>query len=131
MAVEINWLEVAVGTAITFVLGGVWYGPLFGKTWQRAMGLSDEELKRTMGRTFAIAIVLAFISCANLSAFIGRDASVTFGLAAGAAAGVGWVATSLGTTYAFGRRPLRLALIDAGYHAVSFTAVGALFGAWS
>ena len=37
----------------------------------------------------------------NLAAFIGPKASLAFGLFAGAAAGIGWVAMSLGVIYAF------------------------------
>ena len=83
-----------------------------------------------MPRTFAIAFVLALVSAVNLAFFLGPTATLGFGVGAGAATGLGFVATSLGVTYAFARRPLALALVDAGYHAVSFTMMGALLGAW-
>jgi hypothetical protein len=127
---QINWLAVVVATVLAFVLGGAWYGPVFGKVWQRHMGLSDEVLKQHVPRTFAVAIVLAFVSATNLAFFLGPTATLGFGVGAGAATGIGFVATALGVTYAFGRRPLTLALIDAGYHALSFTMMGALLGAW-
>lgn len=127
---SINWLAVLVATVLTFLLGGVWYGPLFGKLWQRHMGLSDEQLKQGVGRTFALAFVLALVSAVNLAFFLGPSATVAFGVGAGAATGLGFVATALGVTYAFGRRPLVLALVDAGYHAIAFTMMGALLGAW-
>ena len=127
---NINWLAVLVATVLTFVLGGLWYGPLFGKAWQKRMGLADDELQRDMARTFAVAFLLALVSAVNLAFFLGPTATIAFGTGAGAATGFGFVATSLGITYAFGRRPLSLALIDAGYHAVSFTMMGALLGAW-
>lgn len=124
----ISWPAVGLAALATFLLGGLWYGPLFGRPWQRLMQLDDATLRRGVPRVFATAAVLALIAAANLAAFIGPDATVGFGTAAGAAAGAGWVATSLGTTYAFGRRPLALALIDGGYHAVAFTMMGAILG---
>ncbi len=127
---NIHWLAVVSATLSTFLLGAVWYGPLFGRVWQRHMDLGDETLKRNVPRTFAIAAALTFVSAVNLAFFLGPAPSLAFGAAAGAATGVGFVATSLGVTYAFGRRPSRLALIDAGYHAVSFTGMGVLLAAW-
>jgi hypothetical protein len=127
---QINWLAVFVAALLTFVLGGVWYGPIFGKAWQRWMQLDDATVKSHVPRTFAVAFVMALIAAANLAAFLGPNATVAFGTGAGPAAGFGWVATSIGTTYAFGRRPLKLALVDAGFHGLSFTMMGALLGAW-
>ena len=127
---SINWLAVLSATVFTFLLGGVWYGPLFGKVWQRHMGLSDEALKSNVGRTFGLAFVFALVSAVNLAFFLGPTATIGFGVGAGAATGIGFVATSLGVTYAFGRRPLPLALIDAGYHAVAFSMMGELIGGW-
>jgi hypothetical protein len=66
----------------------------------------------------------------NLAVFMGPKASLSFGLFAGAAAGFGWVASSIGVTYLFERRSLKLFLINAGYHAVAFTLMGAIIGAW-
>lgn len=129
-SIHINWIAVVAATVLTFVLGGLWYGPFFGKAWQKRMGLADEQLKRDLPRTFTVAFILAFVSAANLAAFLGPQATLGFGTAAGAATGFGFVSTSLGITYAFGRRPFSLALIDAGYHAVSFTLMGSLLGAW-
>ena len=126
----IHWPAVLVATLLTFALGGLWYGPLFGQRWRRLMQLDDETLASHVPRTFGVAFLMALVAATNLAAFLGPNATVGFGAAAGAAAGIGWVATSLGTTYAFGRRPLALALIDGGYHGLSFTLMGALLGAW-
>ncbi len=41
---QVNWLAVAVTAIVTFALGALWYGPLFGKAWLSAVGLKKEEL---------------------------------------------------------------------------------------
>ena len=41
---QINWIMVAVVTVLTFALGALWYGPLFGKAWLKATGLDPEKL---------------------------------------------------------------------------------------
>ena len=39
-----------------------------------------------------------------------------------------WVAASYGINYLFERRPLRLWLINGGYHVLQFTAFGLILG---
>ena len=43
---SVNWLAVLVAGIATFFLGAVWYMALFGKTWQRLHGYSDEKVKQ-------------------------------------------------------------------------------------
>ena len=128
-----NTLAILAAAVSTFLLGGLWYAPpLFGRAWMRECGFTEESLKRMggMGRIFGGSFMLALIMAFNLAAFIGPKASLSFGLFAGAAAGFGWVATAFGVTYLFERRSLKLFAINAGYHAVSFTMMGAIIGAW-
>lgn len=37
----VNWVAVVIGTIGYQVLGGVWYGPVFGSRWVAAMGYED------------------------------------------------------------------------------------------
>lgn len=115
-----------------FLVGGLWYSPvLFGPAWQRECGLTDEALKaRNPARVFGPSFLLALLMAFNLAAFIGPSATFGFALAAAFAAGFGWVALGMGVTYLFEGRSLRLWLIDAGYHTVAFTLMGAILGAW-
>jgi hypothetical protein len=88
--------------------------------------LRDAPMARIFGLAFVAALVMAF----NLAAFIGAKGDVAFGTFAGFATGLGWVAMSIGVLYLFERRSLRLWLINGGYLVVSFTAMGAILGAW-
>jgi len=131
--ISFNYLAILVATVSTFILGGVWYAPpVFGNAWMRESGFTKESLERMGGtaRIFGVSFVLEAIMAFNLAAFIGPKASLSFGLFAGAAAGIGWVATAYGVTYLFEHRSLKLFLINAGYHAVAFTMMGAILGAW-
>ena len=42
---HIDWLGVVLGAVAFFAVGGLWYGVLFSKLWQREVGMSDEQLK--------------------------------------------------------------------------------------
>ncbi len=63
---EIQFLPVLVCTIIAMVLGSVWYGPLFGKTWMRLIKIdpscmSDPVKKKEMQKKMMPAYLLQFI----------------------------------------------------------------------
>lgn len=129
---SLNWIAVLVAALVSFVIGGLWYSPiLFGKAWMAENGFVEADVEGEMGRIFGTAFVLSFIIALNLAAFLGPEATLGWGLAAGALAGIGWVAAALGILYLFERRSMRLFLINAGYHAVTFTVMGGILGLWS
>jgi hypothetical protein len=37
---DLDWLGVIVGTLVAMAVGTLWYGPLFGKVWSRAAGVT-------------------------------------------------------------------------------------------
>jgi hypothetical protein len=115
----------------SFVLGGIWYSALFAKAWQAAAGLSDEQVKGgNKVLIFGGAFALAFIAAAVFAMFLGPQATLAFGAAAGFGAGLCWVTASFGISYLFERRPLSLFLINGGYNTLQFTLIGAIIGAW-
>jgi hypothetical protein len=126
----VSLVATLVATVLGFVLGALWYGPLFSKPWMQAVGLSEEVLRRDFNpaKTYGITFVLGFLGAYVFGLFLGPDPSLTLGVGAGAAAGVFWVAMSLATNDLFERRPVRLMLINGGYHAVRFTLIGLAFG---
>jgi hypothetical protein len=129
---EVNWLAVLAATVAAFVLGGLWYSPvLFGKRWQAAAGLSDEQVNGgSPVLIFGGAFVLALIASACFAAFLGPRPELGFATAAGLAAGLGWVATSFGINGLFQRERASLVLINAGYHTLQFTLIGLILGLW-
>ena len=129
---DINILAVLAAAVSAFALGGVWYSPaLFGKRWQEAVGLSDEEIAAAnpavkFGLAFVLALVVAFV----FAIFLGPEPALPFAAGAGLAAGLCWVATSFGINYLFEQKSLELFLINAGYHTVQFTVIGIILGLW-
>ena len=41
--VPVNYLAVLCSAVVMMVLGGLWYGPLFGKQWMALMGIDPEK----------------------------------------------------------------------------------------
>ena len=128
---NINWWSVLVAALSSFVIGGLWYNPLFGKVWMREFGFTEEDLKkRDLPLTFGLSFVLALVAATILDMFIGHEAGLVFGTCAGFFAGFGWVATMLGILYLFEMKSLKAFLINAGYCMVTLSVMGAILGAW-
>jgi hypothetical protein len=129
---EISWVSVLVATVVSFALGSAWYSPvLFGKIWQKELGLSNEDISSSsMAKIFGTAFLLSFIGAAFLDIYIGKDSTAWSGMRAGLLVSVVWISTALGVNYLFARKSLKLFLIDAGYFVVFFVVMGAILGAW-
>ena len=126
----ISWLAIVVAAFLTFVLGGLWYGPLFGKPWMRASGMTEERARQgNMPLIFGLSFVLQLLAAFSLDMFIG-EGGTRFGVFAGSMTGVFFVATAFGVVYLFEQRPLSHWAVNAGYHIVSYTMMGAILGAW-
>lgn len=131
-SVQIHYPAVLAAALLGFVIGGVWYSPLlFARAWMLAAGVSEEQARAaSRGRVFGLAALAQLVIAFNLAAFIGPKASLGFGVFAGLAAGLGWVAMSLGVIYLFEQRSLKLWLINSGYQVVTYTLMGAVIGVW-
>lgn len=128
---QVNWLAVLAAALASFLLGGLWYSALFAKAWQALVGMDDAKMRGgNKALIFGGAFVLAFVAAAVFAMFLGPKASLPFGAAAGFGAGLCWVTASFGINDLFERRPLKLFLINGGYHTLNFTLIGAILGAW-
>jgi hypothetical protein len=124
-------LAVLVAAASAFVLGGIWYGPLFGRPWQRLAELTDAQLQSSSAvRVYGLSAALALVQAYVFALFLGPDPSILFGLGVGVLAGICWVAAALGINDLFERRPARLWAINAGYHGLAFAFYGLILAAW-
>lgn len=129
---EFNIWAVLTAAVASFLLGGLWYSPLlFGKAWQREVGLSDEQLAGgNMAMIFGLSFVLALLAAFVFAMFLGPRPPLALGLGAGFSAGLCWVASSFGINYLFERKSLKLFLINGGYHTVQFTLIGLIIALW-
>jgi hypothetical protein len=130
---QINWLAVVAAAVSTFVVGGLWYSPiLFGKVWLKANGFTEAQAQSfNKPRAFGGAFILALIMSANLAMFLADPTTtVSWGLTAGALAGVGWVAAGFAVVALFENRSWSYLLVNGGYLIVAFVLMGAILGAW-
>jgi hypothetical protein len=127
---EINWLAVVVAAVSAFIVGGLWYGPIFGKAWMAEMGFSEEDLKEAnMAKIYGIAFVLEFIIALQLALFLshgGEQPSVGMGAAYGFHIGFFFIALSMGVNALFSRTSLKLWFINSFYFVILLTLMGVI-----
>lgn len=126
-----DWAGVVVAALSSFVIGGLWYGPLFGKAWMAASGISEEKAAQaSMGKVMGLSFLLQLVAAAVLLMFIGPEAQLGFAVAAAGAVGLFWVTPALGVVYLFEQRPLSHWVVNGGYNVVAFTVMGLVLGLW-
>ncbi|MCE7991972.1 MAG: DUF1761 domain-containing protein [Roseivirga sp.] len=131
----INWLAVFISALAFFGLGAIWYGPLFGRAWQRGVGLSDEEVKGQMSKVFASAMVMALVISTGMAVFLRSEWAPTetdamAGATMGIMLGIFFILPSTAMSYIFARRPISLILIDAFYHMLAYALTGTILASW-
>jgi hypothetical protein len=127
---DVNLLAVLVAAVSAFMVGGIWYGPLFSKAWQREIGLSDEELKAANPlKVYGLAFLLSVLSAlflGHLLAFFDTSFRSTMMISVGIA--LTFIVPALGINYLFGLKSGKLFAIDAGYWIAFYAAMGLVFG---
>lgn len=129
--VVINWFAVIAATLCAFVLGALWYGPLFGKPWMAAVGLTPDDAQKVnmgflLGFTFAFEFIMAF----TLAMFFGNGMDALSGTFYGFLTGFAWVALALAINAMYEQKSLVYILINGGYWVAVFTLMGLIIGAW-
>lgn len=127
--VGINLWAVLVAAVSSFLLGGIWYGPLFGKAWNAVAGMAPQKQGHP-AKIFGGAFVFSLLAAAVFAWFLGPQPPLSFAVCRGVLAGFGLVAASFGINYLFAQRGTRLWLIDGGYHTVQFALFGLVLGLW-
>lgn len=134
---NINILAVLVATLSTFLVGWLWYGPLFGKAWMNAVGFSEEDIQQgNMAKIFGLAFLFELIMAFNLAVFLtgspeaAEMMNAQMGAFYGFLAGFGWVFFALAVNSLYEKKSWKYILINGGYWTVAFTVMGLILGTW-
>lgn len=127
---DVNVFAVVAAAVSAFLLGGIWYGPLFKNAWCREAGLDPNAPAKHPARVFGTAFVASLIAAYAFAVYLGPDPQLWIAVHAGLMVGALFVATSFAINYAFAQRSLKMWLIDAGYHTLQFALYGVILGLW-
>lgn len=125
---NVSWLAIFAAAACGFIVGGIWYGPIMGKKWMGAVGLTEEQVKSgnmaaIYGGAFAFSL-LASWTLAHTFASYGPDFSFQAKVMTALGAALGFIVPAIGTNYLFSQKSKTLFFIDASYWLLFYLTMG-------
>ncbi|GAA61349.1 hypothetical protein P20652_3226 [Pseudoalteromonas sp. BSi20652] len=129
---DVDYFAILVAALSSFMLGGVWYSKvLFKNAWLESIGLTEQDLQSANPKLiFGGSLFLVFVAALMLSLFLGKNSDIGEGIGTGFVIGLFWVSSSLGLSYIFEQRPVKLFLINGGYHILQFSLMGLILAMW-
>ena len=133
--VTIDWVGVIVATVAAMVIGGVWYGPLFGKRWMALLGKTREELQAqgnagigyglALVGSFVLSIVMTYVTQWGLAEGFGEGAVV------GVVMWAGFVIATQVVGMVFETRSWEFIMLVSGNSLLTFLIVGGIVAAFN
>lgn len=121
-----NFLTLAIATVANFAFGAVWYSVLFGKTWQKAAGVSDEQAQACGTMPYVISFACSLLAAIGFGYLVMNSVSLEHNIFVGLIVGM-LVTTSMYINHQFSGRDNAVFLIDAGYHIARFVIYALVF----
>lgn len=133
---KINYPAVIVAAIVHFVIGGLWYGVIFGNTFLKIVQWTPEQIAKVQAEShwsqYLIAFITSLVLCYILAHFIQYTG------AKGAAGGMqtafwlwlGFVVTTQLPTVVFEQRKVGLYLLNVGYQLAAALICGVILAVW-
>ena len=117
---SLNWLAIVVATVGSFVLGYLWYGPVFGKAWLASQGKTAEDIQPS-ATPFIITFFTTLITCIAMAVLLELLEVTT--LLGGAVVGLAVGLAYCGWSWS-------LVAIQSGYRTVYCILMGMVLAIW-
>ena len=119
---------VVIAAIASMVVGFVWYGPLFGKTWMKLTGMKEMGNKSDMPKTYGITFVGSLVTAYVLSVFLGltNSGTLTSALTLAVWVWLGFVATVALSGPLFDKKPWNLYFLNVSYQLANFLVMAAV-----
>jgi hypothetical protein len=69
---ELNFIAIGIAAVVQFIVGAIWYMPLFGGVWGRMHGfdaLSPEAQKSAQKQMMPLLVIQFFVTCVTTTVF--------------------------------------------------------------
>jgi hypothetical protein len=125
---HVNFVAVLISAVIMWILGALWYGVLFKKSWRKLVGYAEGEKPKNM----IFGMVTSFIACLILSFVMAHIATwagsrlFTAGSTLGVICWLGFMAPPLFAQHIYEGRRANLFAINAGYWLLAMAIAGGL-----
>ncbi|MBI3501825.1 MAG: DUF1761 domain-containing protein [Bacteroidetes bacterium] len=139
---HLNWLAVAAGAIAYFVLGAIWFGPIFGKMWMAGHKINPpspeekEKMKKEMWKFMLPTLVLCFVGTVALAYFIHVFSFYNVnwrwysGVKVALVGGVGFTSVAIIMNYIYLQKPLKIMIIDSAFHVAGLTIASIILSVW-
>jgi hypothetical protein len=137
--ITVNYWAIATGAVVSMIIGGIWYGPIFGNTWARIIGADSlteaerKKMQKSAGPLFVVQFVLTLFQVLVLAHLI-ADTKIATGLERSLWIWAAFVIPTLAGTVMWTKQTGKLKwtrfLVQAGYQLIMFIVYGLLLQCW-
>ena len=131
---HVNFLSIIVASAAYWILGALWYSPIFfAKPWTKAIGKTREQLMEGFSKlAFLWSFVWSFVASYGIARIMVWTDAITIGAGflVGGLVGICFVLATNAINNLFDRRGCTLLLINSLYHIVALVTAGVIISAW-
>ena len=133
----LNWLAIAVAAIVVFLIGGMWYAPLFGKAWVKAQGFTEEQVKEMQAKMsppiFFGGMVASYFVLALVVAVIFKAGGINTAVAGALWGFLLWLIHSCFkmTDHIASGKVFAAFAIDASFQLIAMLVTGIIVGAWN
>lgn len=133
MSIQVSIIGVILAAVSAIIIGSAWYSPpLFGKSWMKLIGTTDQEMKRKMGPAAFVLFVAALLTAFMLALFMGYMHSftgsswMTAGINTALLAWAGFALTTIFAHGVFDPRGKKVLYINAANRLVTLLVMGVI-----
>ena len=117
--IAVNYAAVIAATIVSFIIGMIWYGPLFGKSWAKMSGVDTKQKKGMapkMVAMFITVLVMNYVLAAVLK--MTGATMISEGLMGAFWLWLGFIATVMVGTVLWEGKPVKLYMIKVLHYLV-------------
>ena len=129
---DLNYTAIIVGTIIAFLVGWVWYGPIFGERWMAETGLKKSDMSGPMAPHMVQGLIVTFIMGTFMAYVLEMAGAMSTGEAVRLAGlvGLGFVATFAWGEVNWERKSAALWFIKVAYNLLALSIIAAVYVNW-
>ena len=70
---DLSWLAIGIATLAYYLLGALWFTPLFGAAWDTAIGHTRVRGERFSAAYYVVPLVSSLLVTVAMAVLVGRD----------------------------------------------------------
>jgi len=129
-----TWTPIIVAAVASYIIGAIWYGPLFGKLWMKLSGMTKAKMKKDnmpllYAGGFLVSLVTAFV-IAQILSFLNWAPIWQNGVIVGFWVWLGFVATFSFSPVLWQGQKFHLWLLNNVHNLLVILVMGAIIAGW-